>query len=226
LDLRIADLLNKYSLRGTFYIPGKAERAVMSPAEIRTIARSFELGAHTVHHVVLPEASDAVARREIFDSKKWIEDIAGKSCRAFCFPGGKFRGRHLRLLKEAGFQSVRTVELLSRKSFREENGIRVLPTTLQVFPHTPAAYVRNLTKRFSFAGIGNLLRTYRSSWSRMAGALLDYISQHGGLFHLWGHSWEIEEQGLWSEVEDLFRMIRRHSENGVSCITNTEVCGA
>ena len=54
-DLRTVDLLLKYGLQATFYIPAaNAERSVMSPCEIREIDRQFEVGSHTLNHVRLP----------------------------------------------------------------------------------------------------------------------------------------------------------------------------
>jgi hypothetical protein len=36
-----------------------------------------------------------------------------------------------------------------------------------------------------------------------------YLSgmNEGACFHLWGHSWEIEEQGLWQKLEELLKHI-------------------
>ena len=45
-DLETADLLSKYGLKATFYIPAtNPERPVMSASQIRTVAQTFEVGA-------------------------------------------------------------------------------------------------------------------------------------------------------------------------------------
>jgi len=36
-------------------------------------------------------------------------------------------------------------------------------------------------------------------------AALDYVCNRGGIFHLWGHSWEIEEFGGWALLDDFLR---------------------
>src|SRR5436853_5127201 len=73
-DFRVADLLTKYGLRGTFYVPRTAETATMSAAQVRDLAGTFEVGGHTVRHVVLTEATDERAGQEIAESKSWLED--------------------------------------------------------------------------------------------------------------------------------------------------------
>jgi peptidoglycan-N-acetylglucosamine deacetylase len=53
LDFRIANLLAKHGIPGTFYLPLKNVRPTVSPSEIRELSLSFEIGAHTVNHVRL-----------------------------------------------------------------------------------------------------------------------------------------------------------------------------
>jgi peptidoglycan/xylan/chitin deacetylase (PgdA/CDA1 family) len=113
LDLRTAELLARYGLTGTFYVPMESEKETMAPTTIRQISSLFEVGAHTLYHVDLSTVSDRRAREEIMGSKAWIEDITGKRCAMFCFPKGHFRRRHLQFVKEAGYTGARTVELLS-----------------------------------------------------------------------------------------------------------------
>src|SRR3954466_12168588 len=124
LDLRIAGLLTKHDLQGTFYIPTKAPNETMSAAQVRDLSSLFEIGAHTINHVVLTRAdSPEQCRREIVDSKKWVEDVTGKACTMFCPPEGGFAHEHLTMVREAGYTAVRTVELLSLDFPRREDGL-------------------------------------------------------------------------------------------------------
>ena len=113
MDLRVAELLTKYGLRGTFYVPMKAETETMTAGQIRELGSAFEIGAHTLHHVDLTAATEALAWQEMVDSKAWIEDVTGLPCPMFCPPKGRFSAHHLRQLRDAGYQGARTVELLS-----------------------------------------------------------------------------------------------------------------
>ena len=103
-DLRTVDLLHKYGLTATFYIPGaNHERVVMNPAQIRDIDRHFEVGSHTLSHIRLTLMSDERAVREIVDGKKFSEDTLGHEVIAFCYPGGKFNCRIEKHVERAGF---------------------------------------------------------------------------------------------------------------------------
>src|SRR5690242_2717989 len=102
LDQRVADLLAKYGVAGTFYVPFKNSRPVMTDSEMRQLAKAFELGAHTVSHIVLTTVSEKTAEFEIVESKKRIEDVTGHPCNVFCFPSGRFRARHVEMVRRAG----------------------------------------------------------------------------------------------------------------------------
>lgn len=224
LDLRIAELLTKYGLRGTFYVPLYNSRPTMSPAQIRELAGSFEIGAHTVNHVRLRGLARSQARHEIADSKKRLEDILGKPCSIFCFPGGSYAKIHLPLLREAGFVAARTVELLSFQRPRIKHGIALIPTTIQAYPHRASSYLRNAAKRLSVEAVWSLLRGSRGKdWSAFSDVLLKRAADIGGVFHLWGHSWEIEENGQWRVLDEMLAAIAEYRECA-SLLTNMELC--
>lgn len=228
LDLRLADMLDRHGVPATFYIPRSSEFGTMGAAEVRELSRRFEIGAHTLNHRVLTRIGDAEAEQEITGSKGWVEDVTGRTCPMFCPPSGKLARRHLDMAREAGFAGVRTVELVSLDFPRSEGGILVEPTTVQVFSHSLASCARNALRR---GAIGNLLRLVSHGsphdWSGLAMALLDEVMRRGGVFHLWGHSWEIEATGQWPVLEEVLRSLgeqsrlARASSNGalaLSCL--------
>jgi peptidoglycan/xylan/chitin deacetylase (PgdA/CDA1 family) len=224
LDLRVAELLMKYSLPGTFYVPLRNSRPTMSPGQIRELAASFEIGAHTLNHVSLTALSENEARREIEDSKRQLEDLLGKPCSVFCFPGGRYRDVHLRMVRDAGFSGARTVELLSLQRPRIVSGISLIPTTIQAHPHRAGAYFRNALKRFGFGTLRTLLRgRHAKNWPEFARVLLQRAETGGGVFHLWGHSWEIEEMGQWHALSQTLARLSKYARTA-SCIANSELC--
>ena len=108
-DIQSAELLQKFGLKATFYIPARnPERELMSEALIRQLAGTFEVGSHTFNHKPLKDLADAEARIEITDGKKWLEDLTGAEVVSFCYPRGKFHSRTVKLVKEAGFLGART----------------------------------------------------------------------------------------------------------------------
>ena len=57
-------------------------------------------------------------------------------------------------------------------------------------------------------------------WEKLAIALFEHIYQTGGLFHLWGHSWEIDRLAGWRKLENVLAYIAQKSD--VTHVTNTE----
>ncbi len=67
----------------------------------------IEIGGHTISHPILTKLDDDVARHEIVQNKKTLEEIIGKPLRLFAYPNGKigkdFDERHMEMAKEAGY---------------------------------------------------------------------------------------------------------------------------
>lgn len=224
LDLRLAELLAKYGLPGTFYVPARAPRRVMSGRAVRQLSAGFEIGAHTMTHGNLLEMTDKQAAVEMRDSKHYVEDLSGVECTTFAPPGGRFRRAHLHLAAAAGFNGLRTVELMNLGRPPVQAGLAVLPTTLQVFPHSASAYLRNAAKRWRPGNVVTFLaHACATDLARAAEALVAAALERGGVFHLWGHTWEIEECGLWPVLERIFTTMR--AERGrYRGVTNRELC--
>src|SRR4051812_33609674 len=109
--MRLAALLAKHDMPGTFYVPLHSQRPVLDRTGIRELAARFDIGAHTLRHLNLRQLSPDEARREIVDSKRYIEDITGAPCSVFAPPGGRYRRSHLDMVRQAGYHGIRSVEL-------------------------------------------------------------------------------------------------------------------
>jgi peptidoglycan/xylan/chitin deacetylase (PgdA/CDA1 family) len=223
-DERLAGLLQRYGLTGTFYVPRRAKRPVLDAPRLRELADSFELGAHTINHIVLPTTDDETARTEIYQSKDWIEQITGENCTTFCFPQGKFCSRHVRMAEKAGFRMARTVELMATSAPYRRAGLSLYPTTLQAYPHGLTTYLINGFRRGRLRNVATAvhLGAVSSDWVTRGKRLIERVVRNSGVFHLWGHSWELDEQDLWDDVEELFRFMQKHTEEA-PCVVNTEV---
>jgi peptidoglycan/xylan/chitin deacetylase (PgdA/CDA1 family) len=224
LDARVAELLAKFGLRGTFYVPRTCEYGTMALTELRELSRGFEIGAHTLSHVDLSAAPERQAREEIVGGKAWLEESIGVGCPMFCPPKGKFAPRDLEIVRAAGHAGLRSVELLSIDFPRPSADLLLLPTTVQAYPHGPVAYAKNTIKRRAFTNLGRyLVRSRSSDWARVARTYLDTVLQCGGVFHLWGHSWEIERTSQWQRLEEVLRCLGERTREAPA-LTNWEVC--
>ena len=203
-DRRLADLLGKYNLKGTFYVPRQnPERLVMKEPEIADLGHSFEIGGHTLRHLNLRRLSAAEARAEIQGSFHWLRSVLHKDPVSFCPPFGAYSKRSLADIYAVGFRVVRSVELLS-----PDQKTGVLPTTIQMFDHTSLTLLKHLLKRGRFRNLGLWVNTrFTADTRRLVDHYLEFIAEHGGCLHLWGHSWEIDEHGYWDKLERIFSSI-------------------
>lgn len=206
LDFRLAELLHKYNLRGTFYIPKyNAEHQVMSAQQVAELSRNFEIGGHTINHIRLHSTDKKILQSEIGGCHQWLSDVLGYAPQSFCFPGGVFHQKAIDAVREAGFAIARTTELLSIETTAPGG---VVPTTLQMYEHSIYTYTKHLVKRRRWTNLLQWLRSYSLyRLPALTESYLNKVEKNGGCFHLWGHSWEIEEFDLWDKLEELFRII-------------------
>jgi peptidoglycan/xylan/chitin deacetylase (PgdA/CDA1 family) len=224
LDFRVAELLTKHGIGGTFYVPRSAEHGVMSASELRELSGAFEAGAHTLHHTVLATATDEHASTEIVDSKAWIEDNTGKPCLMFCPPQGRFSVKHVHMVRRAGYVGLRSVELASLDLPRARMGIMVMPTTVQAYPHGRLAYARNTLKRMELGNLWRFVAHGRpAAWTALADGFMREVRDRGGVFHLWGHSWELEETSQWQRLDEVLRFMSG-LRGEIPSLTNGQTC--
>lgn len=222
LDLRLADLLDRCGLKGTFYIARDYVDDRMSHSEIRELATRHEIGAHTLTHPRLTTVDVETARQEIVGSRDWLQDILGQPVTAFCYPRGLWNPAVRDIVAEAGFVMARTVDGYHLTPGSDPLAI---PTTIHAYPF-PLRPVRGLRARLGplqkIAPHWLSLRlplTALRGWPDLALALLGRVESVGGVWHLWGHSWEIEQYGLWDALETVLAEVARRP--GWQPVTNS-----
>ncbi len=216
-DVRLASLLKKYGIKGTFYIAPEDHEASpeerLSNDQIKNLSKDFEIGAHTMTHSWLPEMSDGQARKEIEDSKEYLKKIIGKNILSFCYPRGEYEKRHVEIVRAAGFSYARTVH---RHSFSLGKSVLEGDTTIHTYNHWS-----DIWKIMCFANFNPIKTVRYFQWDNLAKAMFDQVQNMGGIFHLWGHSWEIEEHGDWEKLEGVLRHISNKSN--VKYVVNGEL---
>lgn len=217
LDLRVADLLDTYGANGTFYVCPRVQhgQTMLTDEEIKELSASHTVGAHTMTHPHLPRVSLEQAQAEIEESKRWIEEVAGKPCTTFCYPYGAVTPRIKEMVKTAGFKEARTTRDLE---FSAEDSF-LKPVTLQIFPFPFRRRIQMSWKMFDFFGplraryprLRKLNTPHVSmrSWLALAKYLYDYAREtQQPFFHLYGHSREIEKYGMWGDLEEFLKYVK------------------
>jgi hypothetical protein len=221
-DLKIAERLKARKICGTFYVPisSYGSRPAMSHSELRALtSEGFEIGAHGFSHKHLWGLSAQELDKEIRPCKPMLEDIGRAEVRMFCYPRGRYDSKVIRALQAAGYSGARTVEMLATSL--KINPFE-MPTTLQVYPHRGSTYLKNVA-RAHFRGLQTCFaqRSHLENWVELGKRLFDSVLQDGGVWHLYGHSWEIEELNLWSALDEMLDYVAGH--DGVLYVPNGEL---
>jgi len=234
-ELRLSGLLKKYNLKGTFYISQNLKLKEDSPVfvkiseeDIKKISVDHEIGAHTLSHIRLAGLDNSSVGAEVGSSKKWLEGLLNKSIKMFAYPYGSVDKETEKIVKENGFIGARTTDLFKTTI---ENAF-LMGTTIHCYPFFPNNKSWSLayrTKVFASKFLTNF-RTISEfklpifslfGWSSFAISFFEYVARNGGIFHIWGHSWEIEKYNLWNDLEKIFQHISNRKD--VSYLTNSEV---
>ena len=219
-DLRVAEMLQSRGLRGTFYIPlmGYDGRPTLDAPDLRMLSsQGFEIGAHGVSHHVLPKFYGKELNREVSICKRRLQDILGDEVRMFCYPKGRYSNHVIRALEKAGYAGARTTEMLSCRI--DMNPYRIA-TTLEACPHKSADYLRNFARALNVRGALDWAVRFRhaKNWVAMAMETFDQVLRTGGIWHLYGHSWIVEESNHWDDLGEVLDYVSR--KEGVSYIPN------
>ncbi|MCM8800954.1 MAG: polysaccharide deacetylase family protein [Candidatus Omnitrophica bacterium] len=104
-------ILKKYNLYATIFLIvdeiDRPQQDRLSWEEIRQMQDSgiITFGSHSLDHPFLTELSSLdELRRQIFDSKRILEERLGRHINAFAYPSGRFNEIIKNLVKEAGYK--------------------------------------------------------------------------------------------------------------------------
>lgn len=84
---------------------GLRARKLMTLSQILELRRhGVRFGSHTLTHPSLPRLSEAELRREVFDSKRKLEDLLSEEVSMFAYPFGELDRRARAAVLEAGYK--------------------------------------------------------------------------------------------------------------------------
>ncbi len=217
LDLKLSRLLLKYNLKGTFYISPKNQEfkknELLGISDLQNLNNKFEIGAHTLTHPTLTKISLENAAEEISLSRQYLQNILKKEVVSFCYPKGIYNEQIVNLVKVKKFLLARTTK---RYSTEISKNPYLLDTTLNVYNH-----LSDELKILKFSKYNIPVFLKNQQWNNLAINMFNNVQKNGGVFHLWGHSWEIEKFHFWNKLENVFKFISNRTN--VSYITNREL---
>jgi peptidoglycan/xylan/chitin deacetylase (PgdA/CDA1 family) len=88
---------------------GVAQTPLMNAAQLREwVDGGQEVGAHTRHHVHLPQLDAMASFEEMAAGKAELEDATGTDVMHFCYPYGEYTQDHVTMAQRVGFRTVTT----------------------------------------------------------------------------------------------------------------------
>ena len=222
LDLRMAELLAKYGVKGTFYVPLRHQRPVIDRFQMADLlALGMEIGSHTLTHTILTQSQ--VAFQEMLQSRLRLEDILGIEVQAFAYPKGRFNPALAAGAAAAGYRLARTTI-----AFRTEAQFNpfLMPTSFQFFPHSCLTHIKHSLREGNLVGLARWCTLWRMTTdvARLARLALHTVLKAGGILHIWGHTLDIERCGLWGALEGVLDEIASRPQ--VLYLTNLQTLDA
>ncbi|MBR2615480.1 MAG: polysaccharide deacetylase family protein [Clostridia bacterium] len=202
-DFRLADLMRRYGIRGTFNINSGIKRILEDTPQTdlgeprsrmnRTRFLEFfkqnrdlcEIAAHGLNHAWMTKMERSCIAWEVLADRKNLETLLGVPCRGFAYPYGVFNDDAVEALDVGGFLYARTTK--TTKSFD--------------LPEDPLRWA--CTAKHTYSGLMELAEQF---------VALDTNSSKGSdrspyLFSVWGHSYEFNMADNWDVIEKLFSCV-------------------
>lgn len=197
-DLRIAELVEKYDIYAIFYFPVHSQlvnepkgRQSLNSSQRKEIAINHEIGSHTVNHPLLTRIPIKQAYDEIFLSKQLLEEEFDTNITTFAYPRGYANPEIQNLVKEAGYQNARGVN------------VGYIHESENQFYTQPSVHVA--CQRKEYGG---------QKWLDYALNLLEEaIRTPDSVYHLFGHSWEISQNDGWHDLEELLKRVSHENSH-------------
>jgi peptidoglycan/xylan/chitin deacetylase (PgdA/CDA1 family) len=219
LDLRMARLMADLGLSATFYVPVSIKGPTLDHSQLIELSQmGMEIGSHGLTHSALTSAPDV--QRELAESKDKLEQMIGKPVSSFCYPFGKFNRKVAAVAHSAGYSLARTT--VGFRIAREFDRFR-MPVTLQFAQHSRLTHLRHALHEGNLRGIvtWGFRGHFEPELMQLAQFAFDEAYRANGIFHMWGHSWEVNDLGLWDMLTEFCRYIARRP--GVTYVANSFV---
>ena len=181
LDIRLAELFNKYGIKGTFNVNTDGAEHRVKPEDYKKVYKNHEVAVHTVTHPYLENVPVSTQMAEIMENRKHIEEAVGYVARGMAYPFGTYNDEVINTAKTCGIVYSRTVN--STKGF--------------VFPKDFMEWHPTCHHRDAMPVADRFVADLDISWRT-------------DLFYIWGHSFELRTEEDWQMMEELCKKISGH----------------
>ncbi len=206
-DIRMADTLAKYGLKGTFNLTA---RPALTKEEIEThlLGQKHEIAVHGATHKAEGLSRPIEGIRDVLDCRLFLEKTFGRIVRGMAYPDSGIR----RMLNGASYDTIRQylreLDIVYARTLGGDNDRFELPTDWYAW--MPTAHHDN-------PQIMEYIRAFlETNPDGTYGA-----HKFPRLFYIWGHSYEFERKQNWEHLEEICETISGKSD--IWYATNMEI---
>ena len=203
-DARLVEILNRYGLKGTFnlnsqlmldgfvWIHESGMPVRRLPLELALpLYAGHEIASHSMTHPFLHTLPEEEVFQQLWEDKRQLEELFGRPIAGFALPFTDYNDTIARCAEKCGFEYVR----ISQESGNFD------PIQHRFYRRAGMFHLR--------PELGDFVKTFLNTNQELA------------LCQIVGHSYDLDVADLWSEMENIFRLVSRNPD--VICMTNLEL---
>ena len=213
-DLRLADILDRYGMKGTFNINthdlGKDNPNKTTVAEMKDLLeRGHELAVHGDHHLAPGVVSPSVGIIDALDCRRSLESCFQRIIRGMAYPNSGIRY----FCNGSDYAAVRgylsQIGIAYARTLGGDNDSFMLPTDFYAW--MPTAKHTNPA-----------LMEWTDKFLSLEESKIVPPNKYPRLFYVWGHSYEFDNADNWDVIENFCARISGKEDTWYA--TNIEIC--
>lgn len=194
LDLKLAEIFDKYGAKGTFNLVGGwigENNNILSKSEVLTLSQNHEIANHTFGHNWNERIPLDKMISQVVDGRNSLEDMIGKPVRGYAYPNGKYNSELLSLLRSLGVSYARTAA----------------QTRTYAHPIDFLTWDGTCHHDNSVGDAKNFINL--SSYSKLP------------IFYVWGHSHDFQRKNNWNVISEALEILK--GDDSIWYATNIEL---
>ncbi len=212
-DTSVVQILNKYGLKGTFFIhinPIKtiyetndsySKRRSISKDELKQVYKYHEVGSHGISHNRFDQMKDSLLYLELKESKTYLEQLVNKPVISLSYPYGCYNAKSILYAKQLGYINARTIS--NTNSFKQPEDLMQWHPTCELI---------NTNKHI--ADFFEDTTPFVQKWSKIVFHKLGIKYNTSKVMYVWGHATDMENPKVfsWHDFDSLCKKIALHKK--------------